>query len=336
MPESDLSYVQEIKLLTGWNLPDPLEIHPVDRGVSSRNFSVQTGDGGRYFLKEYSQTSAEEIKRIHRIESFFNSSGLPVPLPLVAADGSILVTEPVFASLYPFVQGEHADRESMQAETSELLALTLAKLHRAGTGADLGAGSIYDEDHLHPSTFEANAGAVEAVLAQIVNPSGFDLAAREVLEIKRRLVRRSARYPELPADTLIHGDYSLGNVLFAEDGSVAAVVDWEAARMAPRAYELFMAAEAICLQGVFEEGRLRAAQRFLNVYRKEYSMGDQELAAGIDLRFRREALDTWIEVAHYRAGSTRPDHLLMEKLSYLRTLDTKWDWLVERLASAPA
>lgn len=113
-----------------------------------------------------------------------------------------------------------------------------------------------------PAGLAGRAETPEAQLAAEIDKYHRDWAAlgvvSPVMEAAFRWVMRN-RERGLGDRTLVHGDYSLSNLLVDDQGRIAAVLDWEFARFAPAASDL----------GWFHymADRLGGWQRFLDAYR---------------------------------------------------------------------
>jgi len=220
--------------ITRWladRVPDlvaPLTFTLVAGGRSNLTYRV-TDDGGHAWALRRPPTghilpTAHDMAREHKILSALGSTGVPVPATVGLCTDDSVTGAPFY--VMEFVQG-HIVRDAAVGE-AELdpairpsvgpqLVDTLAALHAVDVDAcglgDLAKREDYIERQLKrwSRQFEqtAEAGVKEPGLVEKV---GADLAAR---------------VPPQGKATIVHGDYRLDNVVLRDDGSVAAVLDWE-------------------------------------------------------------------------------------------------------------
>jgi aminoglycoside phosphotransferase (APT) family kinase protein len=100
----------------------------------------------------------------------------------------------------------------------------LVKIHAVGVPERL-------EEWDSPRTVEAEIAFWETMTPKIAEPAWRGGAERAATAL------RSAA-PEGVATGLVHGDFQTNNVLFADDGSLVAVIDWELAGFGPQLLDL--------------------------------------------------------------------------------------------------
>ncbi len=194
--------------------------------VSERdqNFAIRTADGSAWVLKisnaaEQLNTIAMENAAIEHVASI--APELPVPRLGRAADGETIAWIEAdgrrhLARLVSFVPGQH---------------LVSTELDR-GTSANLGAAvahlGLALRSFFHPAAGRRLQWDVKHALALApLIPAIADPGERALVErvLERFAAQVAPRLDRLRAQ-VIHSDLSLDNVLFADDGSVAGIVDF--------------------------------------------------------------------------------------------------------------
>ena len=206
-------------------LPDlspPLAIHRVGNGRSNLTFAVEDAGGRRIVLRRPPlgplAPSAHDMAREHRILTVLAEEDVPAPRPLaMCADETVTGA--------PFYVMEHVDGVVLHAREAALglpatarahagisLGTTLATIHRIGPDKvpGLGRGSGYAQ-------------------RQIRRWNGMwdQTRTRELPSIEAVGQALAHNVPPQEETTLVHGDYSLANVILSANGDVMAVLDWE-------------------------------------------------------------------------------------------------------------
>ena len=219
----------ETDRVTDWlaaatDLLPPLTYTRIGNGQSNLTYRVEDAIGGRAVLRRPPLgavlESAHDMAREHRIISGLGRLGAPVPATLALCedpdvtgapfyvmelvDGSVLFTEAESLSLSP--QARHNAGIELARTLVRLQAVDLVE---AGL-EDLRRRTPYAARQLRRWRGQWEASKTREL------PAVEDLADR--LEV--------AMPPETE-NVLVHGDYRLDNLVVREDGTVAAVLDWE-------------------------------------------------------------------------------------------------------------
>ena len=202
----------------------PLDFDPVAGGASNLTFVVTDGAGRRVVLRRpptgHVLASAHDMTREHRVISAL----APTPVPVPPALGLCTDPEVNGADFYvmDYVEGSvvfnRADAlnvaEAVRPVMARSIVETLADLHtldpdEVGLG-DLGRREGYCARQLRRWQRQVDEGS--------------DRTLPLVRELHDRLM---ASLPEQQGVGIVHGDFRLDNCIMADDGSVAAVLDWE-------------------------------------------------------------------------------------------------------------
>jgi aminoglycoside phosphotransferase (APT) family kinase protein len=203
----------------------PLSFRKISGGHSNLTYEVSDAAGRRWALRRpplgKRLGSAHDMAREHKVVSALAATDVPVaPIAGFCEDES--VNEAPFYVM-DFVEGpilrsqaeveEHFD-ESERGAIGERVADTLVDIHAVDVEAvglgDLGKREDYVARQLHRWQGQWEKSKTRELPL--------------VDDVHDRLV---ARIPEQGPATIVHGDYRLDNMILADSGEVAAVVDWE-------------------------------------------------------------------------------------------------------------
>jgi aminoglycoside phosphotransferase (APT) family kinase protein len=203
----------------------PLSFRKISGGHSNLTYEVSDAASWRWALRRpplgKRLGSAHDMAREHKVVSALAATDVPVaPIAGFCEDES--VNEAPFYVM-DFVEGpilrsqaeveEHFD-ESERGAIGERVADTLVDIHAVDVEAvglgDLGKREDYVARQLHRWQGQWEKSKTRELPV--------------VDDVHDRLV---ARIPEQGPATIVHGDYRLDNMILADSGEVAAVVDWE-------------------------------------------------------------------------------------------------------------
>jgi aminoglycoside phosphotransferase (APT) family kinase protein len=209
-------------------LRPPLVFDLVAGGRSNLTFKVTDAGGTSVVLRRpptsHVLPTAHDMAREYRVVSALG----PTPVPVARTLGLCLDPEVNGVPFYvmEFVEG-HVLRNAAMAEeafgvagrrrASESLVEVLADLHAVDVDAvglgDFGRREGYLSRQLNRWHTQFEGSQVEGV--------------ERVEAVDRVWERLSAAIPAQHGATIVHGDYRLDNTMLGDDGSVAAVLDWE-------------------------------------------------------------------------------------------------------------
>ncbi len=203
----------------------PLAFSRIEGGHSNLTYLVQDAAGSRYVLRRPPLgkllATAHDMAREHRIISALVPTSVPVPETLGLCEDDSVNGAPFYVMDY--VVGHVLDTaevvrthfgEDVRQITGESVVSVLARLHAVDPDA-VGLGKL---------------GRKEAYLArQLKRWRGQweKSKTRELPSMDQLADALEQKMPEQIGASIVHGDYRLGNMLTAESGEIAAVLDWE-------------------------------------------------------------------------------------------------------------
>jgi aminoglycoside phosphotransferase (APT) family kinase protein len=203
----------------------PLGFDLIAGGRSNLTYSVADDAGQRWVLRRpplgHVLATAHDMGREHRIISALAPTPVPVPPAVGLCPDDDVNGAPFY--VMAFVDGPIV-RDVAAAE-----ALPLAHRQRAGMSIVDVLAAIHDVDvdAVGLGDLGRREGYVERQLKRWKG-QWEKSKTRELPEIDEVHDRLAARIPPQGPATIVHGDYRLDNcILHAEDGTIAAVLDWE-------------------------------------------------------------------------------------------------------------
>jgi homoserine kinase type II len=208
--------------------PAPLAIAGIARGTVNSSYEV-TLPGGRVFVRLYEEQDLAGARAEAARLSLLASRGVRTPAPLARRgrtgnEGFIGQLGGKPAAVFPWCDGDMRCLASVTQQDGLRVGEALARLHLAGADCPRSPGRFEPAD-------------LRLRLARVAAASDPALAA-EAAPLEAKLAtwveRRDARLPR----GLVHGDLFRDNVLWLEDGTISALLDFESASDGALAYDL--------------------------------------------------------------------------------------------------
>jgi homoserine kinase type II len=287
------------ELIAAWALKTVGAAERPDAGTIHQTWLVPT-DAGMVVVRAYRYSERAPIEREHAVIALARTRGLPAVAPLPLPDSAtILAHTGHFYALFPYAPGRQVVRAALGAAEATAMGACLAELHHGL--ADLPAGL------LAPRTLQVDRAATIAEIERLVERArrGSDPHDAVVLHC---LLGQSAFVESLPGNATVdltglvfqplHGDYTETNVFF-QDGVVSAIIDWDQAYLAPRAWEVV---RTLHLAFGFD---VTLARPFLAAYRAVAPLAWGELDQAAAAYGVMRAHDTWLAQWIYDRGDDR-------------------------------
>lgn len=216
----------------------------IPAGSVNSNFSLETSEN-RYFLRVYEEQDDAGARAEAALLTYLAARGVPTPAPLASREGALVYAakgKPV--AVFPWRSGEMRCQASVSPDDALSVGRALGQVHVEGEGAKRGAGRFRPEDlYLRLDRIRV---APQKDLADHADPLRAELLAWS-----------SRRDPALPRG-LVHGDLFRDNVLWAPDGRISALLDFESASDGVFAYDLMVTVLAWCFGDDLDVGLARA------------------------------------------------------------------------------
>jgi aminoglycoside phosphotransferase (APT) family kinase protein len=208
---------------------------PLDRiemlasGRSNLTYVLTDAAGSRYVLRRPPHATppgaGHDVLREARVVHGLEPTGLPLPRVLATCEDPAVIGAPFYVMTYVagtvLTQPEDAAELGLTTdpERARVMATRVVESLRAVHAVDLdevGLGGLRRRGSYVARQVKRLGASVEGL------PDSLDKV--RALALRERLL---ALAPEEQRVTLLHGDYKLGNLMLAADGSIAAILDWE-------------------------------------------------------------------------------------------------------------
>ena len=202
-------------------------------GSVNSNFCLETSTT-RLFFRLYEERdlvgAGEETAMIERLAA----DGVPTPAPLRRRDGGLVsVVRDKPAALFPWREGTMRCQAGVTVEDTRTVGEALARVHVAGAGEKCGPGR-FDVPGL--------MGRLDRIEA-----SGDSRFSPFAAVLRASLERVQNARDSTLARGLIHGDLFRDNVLWTEQGTIAALLDFESACEGTFVYDLMVTVLSWCV-----------------------------------------------------------------------------------------
>lgn len=302
------------KICAEYNIGEYISIKEVLDGVLNENYIVHTTTGN-YFIKSVREKSKNKLHIIHEVESYMKSCGIPAIAMLATKTDAIFVpSDTSVYTLYLFIENRKKSQSEYNEQDYFTLGEMLGKIHVIGNG-DI--PSYLKLKEFKRSSFEVALGKLEGYKKDILSKNILDDSDQLFLKyIDLKLhVALKIKDVSIVNDTLIHGDFHPGNILFDTEMGIIGVCDWEKSEYAPRAYELARSLLYICYRNGYNTSDiLTHVASFLNGYLSKISINTEEMIAGLYLRIRQIALSSWIEEKYYQGNDVRGNQFIENEI----------------------
>jgi len=301
----EIAAVHEIDILPSigqaWSLGTILAASVPETGAVNRTLLLRT-TSGEYALRSYRHANRERIARDHALIAFAHAHGLPVPVPRPLSNGATILEQcGRYYALFPQADGRQVRRAALGRGKIEAMATFLGTMHRVL--------QRYPLERVETRSFTADLATtlagidrIERVIRARPEPSETDRIALARLGGRRHWLLRapSTDLPSLAGFPfqVIHGDYQETNLFFAA-GKVTAVIDWDQAYAAPRAWEVMRVLHLVCAFA------LAPSQTFLRAYRTVQSLPLDDLRRAAACYCSLRTHDLWVYEATYLEGNER-------------------------------
>ena len=240
-------------------------------GTINTNLKVET-DAGLLFLRVNEGKSLDDVTREAAIVAHVSARGVPTPAPRRAPAGQPFgLWRDQIVSLFEWVPGRALSRAHVTPAHAVAVGAALGTLHRSSA----------DFPDRRPGRYEPDE--IDRRLARVVALGRPELA--EAVAILKPEIERLARdrAPDLPTG-IIHGDLFIDNVLFRDDGALAALIDFEQASWGRLAYDL--AVTVLAFGFGRDDFRADIVRALVGAYVAERQpTGQERVAFGAELRF---------------------------------------------------
>ncbi|MEP6871329.1 MAG: phosphotransferase [Anaerolineaceae bacterium] len=291
---------------------------PVAESVINRNFAVPTSDGPRFVRFHAKSRSRERLELNLAASDFTALQGIPVVTALIDSKGRRLhALSNRFWSVYPWVEGVHLQRGSIDLEGATMLGELHGKLHaalRPFTDSRLQSdtnGSVWDA-----AQSLDDLGRVDDLIRYSPSPGAAQLRrqdqVRQVMELIDSPLSRPATDFATVQRAVCHGDFHERNVILGSAGDLLAVVDWDMVALLPPVFEVVRATSFMDILGA---GLVEA---YTIGYRRHAELTQCE--EGVEMWWQSQLHNTWVYRARFVQGNRAADQFLDDHFAMITAL----------------
>ena len=278
---------------------------PIGTGAMSSTLLLHA-DRGTFFLKRYQpasssnlnqSTGASRISFTHAVQDYLYKKNFPIPCLLRNRSGDTLTVEgnEIYA-ISKFVEG--CDYDTVEPTGAlQSAGETLGRMHNELRG--FRSSVDFQWAPMHDEVIGTLRRRLERIRATAPKTGDYPVSESQIDEWKTEVERLAAEL-HVPdeGDWIIHGDYRAQNLKFDAEGKVKAILDFDSARPANRAFDLAYA--LVFFPAVYQDTPLTPHQKsvFLDAYEAIYPLTEKE----------RNALPAHFKLAYLR-GMTLWLHL---------------------------
>lgn len=244
LPAADAAAAE---VATRWFGVDTGSVQPVARDASHDIYRVH-GASGEHYLRRYRDADRYGVDREHRLIRHVSLAGVPAPRAVAVADGATLVEAAgsVWA-MFPAADGTQLPFADLTPAHTASAGAMLARLHQAAADMPEAGFSSWPLRWDGPQQQTRLQHVLRAIDTTGIDPDTDTWARRRVQAQLDWLDDPTCPHsysPAFPAQ-VIHGDYRNAALFFA-GSQVSGVIDWDGARVMPRAFELTRACSLLC------------------------------------------------------------------------------------------
>ncbi len=287
------------RIVAEWQLGPPQQIVIPDSGTVNTIVKV-TLDGREYFLRAYRHP--DRAPREHEVIAHARAHNFPAvaPVPLPRGD-TLLDRDGQCYALFPHAAGRQCLRNALTAAEITAMGANLAALHHALRSFSAAAPRRVII-HCDRAATLAGIMRLETAISSRDGSDPIDRIALAQLKTRHDWLKgqpaETTIDPALLDEQLVHGDYQETN-LFFRDNRVCAVIDWDQAHRASRAWEIIRVLD-------FVYGfRPEPCSLFLAAYRATQQFTLDELDRAATAYSLNQAHNLWVYEAYYLEGNER-------------------------------
>ncbi|MBB6038206.1 phosphotransferase [Phytomonospora endophytica] len=304
-------------LVAVYGLESVTKVSFIIEGLMNRNWRLETTRGG-FVLKQLLDVSPTKARRNFMVLAALAEFGLPVPVPMPASNGDLVVElEDGAYCLFEWASGAHVRGTDLTPAESAKFGELVGSLHDA-----LNSDRISDAlggpperpraDVTAPESAVAEAERFLAVVEALKDPHDFD--ATVAVDLRQRLKLINAYEAHRPEGVVsigpvgwTHGDLQYRNLLWS-DSKVSAVLDWDRIGARPLADEVVRTAQ---VQFGLPDGQLNLERiaTFASAYQSRFPLSAEALVDAGDRLWWKRMTDFWPLIWHYDKGDSGPDDI---------------------------
>lgn len=315
VPPESLRRIDEVLMRYGLQrLGQP---SPVPDSVLSENYRVETSAGPRFVRMHKKTRTLERIEAEYDLLRWAGAHRIPVVPPLADETGRVIHRlGGAFVSIFPWIEGRTLDPAMATPDDAR----RLGAVHGEVTAVLAGYENNWIRESRPFPRWDTQAsidvlGRVDDLIRYYPAPPAEQLALQERIRLQLALLEAEGR-PISDFDALrrqvCFGDFHERQVIFRDDRTVAAVVDWEGLCWAAPAWEVV---RSLTVSGMLPAERLEA---YLDGYASRAPLAPGEAELAVEAHWQFILHDTWSLATRFIQGDRRPERFFASEATSLR------------------
>ncbi len=286
-----------IEIAKAFHLGDIVRWYTGVDGALHEKYRIQT-TRGNFFIKQFIGKDNDRLGFVYEIEKFLFGKGIPLPLPLAIRNSPWYLLENAIYVVYPFLQNKKP--QILEKKHYYTCGMLLAEIHWFGeeyiTKYPFVRKKVITKEKDKEELLHAKQILENQTQHDLPQDHGEYLVQSIHQKIKRLEVLEQGSLHDV--DTIVHGDFHLGNVLFSEDGDkIVGICDWEKTGYGSRSSELAHSLIASCFaQNLTWEQALDNMKCMLAGYNSYYPISKSQLDNGFSAELYSMTTSTDLEI----------------------------------------
>jgi Ser/Thr protein kinase RdoA (MazF antagonist) len=264
-------------------LGTPVNILTGVKGATYSKYKLTT-DKGTFFIKEYKNLSDKNLRYIHDVELFMIKNGIPAISPVNKIGNLWIRIGDIAYKPYLFI--ENITHKQVSETNIFDIGILLAKLHKVGQNPEPESLKQYHKKLDSKEYIKNELDKISKSITLIENPESLQVknALLDHIKYKMSLLANLdfGSYYEL--DTIVHGDFHSGNLMFDvhNQDKIIGICDWDRTMSGSHTTECIDAMMFFCFfRGKSYTEEIKDAQKFIEGYRTILPISNYDIGQGL-------------------------------------------------------
>lgn len=304
------------KIANNYSLGGFIFLKRNENGISGENAIVENENKTLFFIKNYKKNDADIRTAAEHVEILVKErSVVPVILPIENINKTRhIVLDGEMYAIFPYIQNEEYQPKTTEEKNKliEDLGSVLGQIHATPMSAS--APQLRKTLGYELKSKDQNIKQLQEIQKLIEDKpvrDDYDVKALSLILLKISLAENIIPKEDTVNETIVHGDFHRGNILFSEKGEIIGVCDWDNSGRANPYLEFIRSFNMCVIRRHFDtyQNNQEATKAFLRGYIKScgFSFQVKELENAIQTWLDCLILNNWPMSDHYFLNKTKGD-----------------------------
>lgn len=328
------------KIANNYSLGSFIFLRRNENGISGENAIVENENKTLFFIKNYKKNDADIRTAAENVEILVKKeSAVPVILPIENINGAKhVVLDGEMYAIFPYIQNEEYQPKTTEEKNKliEDLGSVLGQIH--ATPMSTSTLQLRRTLGYELNSKDQNIKQLKDIQKLIEDKptrDDYDTKALGLILLKISLVENIIFKENTANETIVHGDFHRGNILFTEKGEIIGVCDWDNSGRANPYLELIRSFNMCVIRRQFDtyQNNQEATKAFLRGYVKScgFDFQTKELKNAIQTWLDCLVLNNWPMSDHYFLNKTKGDASIDSERSKILFLKEHKSELLEHI-----